>query len=246
MRRIVAATTAMLAILGVAVAIRHLTRTEHYNVGFVEHALTMRLHVALGALYLGLALVQFSGPVRSRWPGLHRVSGRIAVSAGLVAGITALVIAAWFPFSGAAEIVVVWPFAGLFLLSLGRGVWLARAERFAEHRRWMIRAMAVGTSIVTMRLIFVPSLMILGATDEVARWLSLTSFGVAFVIHSAVAEAWIRATADGKAHPVSSPGGLPEAHAEGQPLSGRRRAAWRRHGPSAPARPAGDATGTTR
>ena len=45
-----------------------------------------------------------------------------------------------------------------------------------------------------MRLIFVPALLLLGETDERARWLSVTCFGVAFVIHSATAEAWIRST----------------------------------------------------
>jgi hypothetical protein len=206
MKRILVPITATLALLGMAVAGRHLTSAQHYNAGFVEHALTTRLHVALGALYLGLALLQFSGPARARWPRLHRVSGRIAVAAGLVAGFTALIIAVWFPFSGPAEMVVVWPFAGLFLFSLGRGVWLARLRRFAEHREWMIRAMAVGTSIVTMRLIFVPSLMILGESDELARWLSLTSFAAAFVIHSSVAEAWIRATRAASAEAVAGRG----------------------------------------
>jgi len=71
---------------------------------------------------------------------------------------------------------------------------LARKRRFAEHREWMIRAMAVGTSISTMRLIFVPTLIAMGESEDVARWLSLTSFGIAFVIHSTVAELWIRST----------------------------------------------------
>ena len=60
----------------------------------------------------------------------------------------------------------------------------------------MIRALAVGTSIATMRLIFVPAMLLLGAysDEERARWLSLASFGAAFVLHGAVAEAWIRTT----------------------------------------------------
>jgi hypothetical protein len=59
----------------------------------------------------------------------------------------------------------------------------------------MIRAFAIATSIATMRLLFVPALFAFGeATDERARWLSLTSFGIAFSVHSAIAEVWIRVT----------------------------------------------------
>lgn len=58
----------------------------------------------------------------------------------------------------------------------------------------MIRAFAIGTSIATMRLLFVPALFAFGeATDERARWLSVVSFGVAFSLHAAVAELCIRA-----------------------------------------------------
>jgi hypothetical protein len=60
----------------------------------------------------------------------------------------------------------------------------------------MIRALAIGTSIATMRLVFVPALLLLGeVTDERARWWSVVSFAVAFALHAAVAELWIRRSA---------------------------------------------------
>jgi hypothetical protein len=59
----------------------------------------------------------------------------------------------------------------------------------------MIRALAVGTSIATMRLVFVPALLLLGTpSNERARELSTPSFLIAFVLHAAVAEYWIRRT----------------------------------------------------
>ena len=194
MTRALVAVTAILATLGIAFAVEHFTDLDHYNPGFHEHPAITGLHVSLGGLYLGLAMLQFVGRVRSRFPKFHRLSGRIAILAGVVSGVTALLITAMFPFSGPIAMAVVGPFACLFLLSLGRGLWLARAGRFAEHREWMIRAMAVGTSIATMRLIFVPALLMLGESEALARWLSLASFGIAFVIHTTVAEAWIRST----------------------------------------------------
>jgi uncharacterized membrane protein YozB (DUF420 family) len=179
---------------------------EHYNPGFAEHPALIRAHVVLGAAYLGLALPQFVGRLRGRRPALHRRMGRAAVAAGLVAGATALLVTLLFPYSGRAALAVVAPFAAWFVFALARGAWLARRRRFAEHREWMIRALAIGTSIATMRLIFVPSMVLLGAFEDEARarWLSLASFGAAFVLHAAAAEAWIRVSRLGRVRAASA------------------------------------------
>ena len=196
MKRALAATTVLLALLGIGLSIEHLLDADHYNPGFVEHPGIIGSHVVLGALYLALALLQFSASLRERRPRLHRALGRVAVAAGLVAGSTALLATLLFPYSGPLAIAVVGPFACLFVGSLAHGLWSARRRRYREHREWMIRALAIGTSIATMRLIFVPAMLLLGeySDEERARWLSLASFGAAFVLHSASAEAWIRAT----------------------------------------------------
>lgn len=195
-RRGLVAVTTGLALLGIGLSVEHLLDRAHYNPGFARHPVLIGAHVVLGAVYLGLALPQFTGRLRGRLPALHRWMGRAAVAAGLVAGTTALLVTLLFPYSGPAALLVVAPFAAWFLFSLARGAWLARRRRFAEHRAWMIRALAIGTSIATMRLIFVPSMLLLGEFEDeaLARWVSLASFGAAFVLHAAAAEAWLRAT----------------------------------------------------
>ena len=186
---------ALLALLGIALSAEHLLDDAHYNPGFYEHPVVTGLHVVLGGLYLALAMPQFLPALRERRPGLHRSLGRGAAAAGVVAGTTALVMMHLFPFSGSATMLVAGPFACLFLFSLARGVWLARRRRFPEHREWMLRAFAIATSIATRRLLFVPALFAFGeATDERARWLSIVCFGIAFLLHSALAEVWIRST----------------------------------------------------
>ena len=68
-----------------------------------------------------------------------------------------------------------------------------RAGRVVLHREWMIRAFAIG--LATMRLIFVPALLIVaGPTDGQLAFLSVASFTTAFVMHASVAELWIRLT----------------------------------------------------
>lgn len=194
MKRVIVTVTTFLALLGIGLSVEHMTNTEHYNPGFHEYPLTTSSHVVFGGLFLALALLQFNRRVRNGSPRIHRISGRTAVFVGVISAVAALVIGFVFPFSGTPEVIVTGPFAGLFGAALLRGMWLARRRRFAEHREWMIRAMALGTSIATQRLLFVPVLIALGGTLEVAHWLSVTAFGVAFVGHCAVAEWWIRYT----------------------------------------------------
>ena len=72
----------------------------------------------------------------------------------------------------------------------------ARAGRVAQHREWMIRAPAIGLSIATMRLIFIPALLVVtDPTQGQLRAFSAAAFLVAaFVAHACAAEAWIRLT----------------------------------------------------
>ena len=83
----------------------------------------------------------------------------------------------------------------MFLVALVKGFLHVRAGRVVLHREWMIRAFAIGLSIATMRLILVPALTIVATpTDAQIAVLSNTSFATAFVLHTSVAELWIRAT----------------------------------------------------
>jgi uncharacterized membrane protein len=187
--RILAGAAAFLALLGIALSIEHLLDGDPYNPGFTEFPAITRAHVVLGAAYLAMALAQLAPGLRARRPALHRKLGRIAATAGIVAGVAALAMMILFPFAGRATPFVAGPFACVFVFALARGVTLARSGRYAEHREWMIRAFAIGTAIATMRLLFVPALFWLGeATAERARPLSVVCFGLAFTIHAAVAE----------------------------------------------------------
>jgi putative effector of murein hydrolase LrgA (UPF0299 family) len=56
----------------------------------------------------------------------------------------------------------------------------------------MLRALNVGLAIATMRLLFVPAIVAFGG--EHASMLSIVSFTIAFTVHAAFAEAWIRRT----------------------------------------------------
>jgi uncharacterized membrane protein len=183
-----------LALVGVAASATIYLR-EPYNPGFLEHPTIVALHVVLGGLYLALAPLQFVERIRSRHLGYHRRAGRALVAIGLLVGATALFMGLVIPFSGWIERGYVGVFGVYFLFALVKGFVHVRAGRVALHREWMIRAFAIGLSIASQRLIFVPVLLVLAdPTEEQLRTLSAAAFLAAFVVHASVAEAWVRLT----------------------------------------------------
>ena len=183
-----------LAISGIGGSIFFFTH-EPNNQGFAQYPNITLLHVLPGALYLLLAPFQFSKKIRSKSLNTHRWSGRILVSIGLVVGAAAMFLGLVVPYSGVPEQIVIGFFGTLFLFSLVRGFTYARAKQIGLHREWMIRAFTIGLSIATMRLIFIPALIIVGdPTRQVTESLSIIAFTIAFILHSGFAEFWIRYT----------------------------------------------------
>lgn len=202
-----------LALVGVAASATYFLR-EPANTGFLDYPTIVALHVVLGAFYLVFAPFQFVRRIRSRHPGYHRRMGRVLVALGLVVGVTALFVGLVIPFSGWMEGVLIVLFGGLFLFALVKGFVHIRAGRVARHREWMIRAFAIALAIATQRVIFVPSLFVFGVTsptDGRVVTLSLAAWAAALVVHSSLAEVWIRLTRKRGVPPASRAETAPKA-----------------------------------
>jgi uncharacterized membrane protein len=183
-----------LAIVGIAASATYFFR-EPANLGFLDYPTIVALHVVLGAVYMVFAPFQFVKRIRSHHLGYHRRMGRVLVAVGLVVGVTALFIGLVIPFSGWAERVIIGLFGSLFLFALVKGFVHVRAGRVALHREWMIRAFAIALAIATQRVIFIPSLLVVGEpTDGQIVTLSLAAWSAALVLHSSLAEVWIHLT----------------------------------------------------
>jgi uncharacterized membrane protein len=194
MQRVMSIVVGFLAVIGIAASVAHYLQ-EPYNPGFLELPVVTTLHIILGAAYLAFAPFQFVKRVRTRWLNYHRWAGRVLVVIGLVVGFTALVMGFVIPFSGWSESIEMAVFGSLFLFALVKGFVDIRAGRVAQHREWMIRAFAIGLAIATMRLIFIPALLLtVDPTEERIARLSIMAFTIAFVLHSLLAELWIRVT----------------------------------------------------
>lgn len=182
----------VLALLGIAASIGHYF-VEPYNTGFLEHPAITNAHVVLGAVYLALAPVQLAAGVRRRAIGYHRWAGRLLVAVGAVVGASALFLGVVVAFAGNAQRLVIEVMGGFFFGSILMGFRAIRAGEVAQHRAWMIRALATRLSIATMRLMFIPALIVVGnPTEEQIAILSVGSTAIAFLLHLAVAEWWLR------------------------------------------------------
>jgi uncharacterized membrane protein len=203
-RRPLGVVVGFLALVGTGASATFYLR-EPANPGFLGFPTIVALHVVLGALYLVFAPFQFVKRIRSRHLGYHRRMGRVLVAVGLVVGVTALFIGLVIPFSGWAERVLIGLFGSLFLFALGKGFVHIRAGRVALHREWMIRAFAIALAIATQRVVFIPSLFVVGdPTDGQIVTLSLAAWSAALVVHSSLAEVWIRLTRN-RGVPTASP-----------------------------------------
>ncbi len=122
------------------------------RVGFESQRAAVYAHVFASAVALVLGPLQFSARLRSVYPSLHRVSGRLYLAIGvLVGGLAGLTLS----LHAHGGLVGRLGFAGLALAWLATGLLAYRAIRRRDipaHRRWMVRNFALSFAAVTLRL----------------------------------------------------------------------------------------------
>jgi len=123
---------------------------------FENHPVGISTHIYAAALALLLGPFQFSSRLRSRWPALHRWTGRVYLGVAVLVGGLAGLYMSQFAFGGVmsklgfAFLAIAWLFTGL------RAYLSARARDFTAHRRWMIRNYSLSFAAVTLRLYLAP------------------------------------------------------------------------------------------
>jgi len=164
------------------------------DVGFARHPVLTLAHIIPGLVFVVLGPFQFMASLRKRWPALHRWTGRVLLADALMIGVTALIMSPQMAIGGTLESAATFVFGVLFLFALGKGFVAIRTRRVAEHRRWMIRAYAVGLAVATVR----PIVGVFFATSRLTHLTPHDFFGIAFwlgfTLSLATAEAWIRVT----------------------------------------------------
>ena len=162
---------------------------DEFDHRYVEQAWVAYLHIVPGALYLFLAPLQLAYRIRSRHYTFHRRLGRAVATAGMISGVFALIFGGLFSFGGLPEASAAVVFGLWFLTCLVLAVRAIRRDDIVHHRRWMIRAFAIGIGIGTIR-IWLALLPIVGVGEASSFGLA---FWISFPLHVAAGELWLRA-----------------------------------------------------
>lgn len=179
---------------------------------YAAHPWLAYLHIGPGLVYLLGAPLQLSRRFRTRHYTAHRRMGRVLVACALLAGVLALVFGLLYPWGGALEASASTIFGLWFVICLVLGFRAIRRREVPRHRRWMIRAFAVGVGVGTIRiwvgLFTAVTIGRSGGPDELTLP-EQTTFGLAFWLalsmHVAIGEWWLTQTEGGvRVHSPSS------------------------------------------
>jgi hypothetical protein len=156
---------------------------------YAEHPVLAYAHILPGVAYLVFAPFQISRRFRNRHLVLHRKMGRVLIPLGLAGGLFGIIFGILYSFGGLVEASAAVLFGSWFVFALAYAYQHIRAGDTVGHRRWMIRAFAIGLGVGTIRLW-------IGLFEATGLLDFDDAFGVAFWIawsmHVIAAEIWLR------------------------------------------------------
>ncbi|WP_018775487.1 DUF2306 domain-containing protein [Arthrobacter sp. 131MFCol6.1] len=157
------------------------------NARFFASPVPVVTHILSVTTYSLLGAFQFLPSLRGR-RGWHRIAGRILAPAGLLAALSGLWMAVFYPLppgDGLALLVLRLVFGSAMAASIVLGVVAVVRRDFVRHGAWMTRGYAIGVAAGTQALTGLPWILLVGPPDEPTRAVLL---GAAWVINVAVAE----------------------------------------------------------
>ena len=164
---------------------------ERYDETFVRNRSFTLLHIIAGSIFLLVAPLQFSPFIRKHYISLHRWSGRITLLIATTAGLSGLVLAIPFGFTGIVGTSAVTVFGIFFLTALFIAFIAIRRNDIQRHREWMIRAFCIGIGISVVRI--VGGIMILITKAPTFELLGL-AFWLGWLISVAAGEIYLNHT----------------------------------------------------
>jgi hypothetical protein len=149
--------------ISIVSALRYVTGSEPAPPPILANAFAnsfLVIHVVGGVVALLVGPLQFVGAIRTRWPAFHRATGYLFVAACAIGAPTGLLLALGTTAGPVAAVgfampALLWPAFTWFALRA------AMERRFASHREWMLRAWAMPSAAITLRLML-PAAGLLG------------------------------------------------------------------------------------
>lgn len=164
------------------------------NARFLATPLPIVLHILAVVPFSLVGAFQFTPAVRRAHRGWHRSAGAVLVVLGLIAALTGLWMAHFYPWpdgDGWALYGFRLVFGSAMVASLVLSVDAIRRRDFAAHGRWMIRAYAIGMGAGTQVVTHMPYFVIVGTPDEASR---AALMGAGWIINVVAAEWIVRKT----------------------------------------------------
>jgi uncharacterized membrane protein len=169
------------------------------NARFFAQPIPVVLHILVVIPYSIVGAFQFSRGFRRRNRPWHRAAGRVLGVFGLVAALTGLWMAHFYPWpegDGLGVYVERLVFGTAMAVSIVLGIAAVRRRDFKAHGAWMTRAYAIGLGAGTQVFTHLPwFILVEGKPGESGRAVMM---GAGWVINVVVAEWIIR---KGKRHP---------------------------------------------
>lgn len=166
--------------------------SPHYE-KFEEAPIIFYIMHLLPVYFWAIAMpLQFSASFRRRYPSWHRRIGTVTLGlSGLLIGISGFLMhVAGITYQTPDPVgTLAWLFSNLtvstvlsllFLYTTYKGYVTARAKKFNEHKRWMVRYASLGYSVVVQRVLFI--FLIIVYPYEVENRTSRNIFGYLFAL----------------------------------------------------------------
>lgn len=161
------------------------------TVRFLAQPFPMILHILVVVPYSMVGAFQFHPGFRKRNRRWHRAAGRVIGVLGLVAALTGLWMAHYYPWAA-------WDGVGVYVerlvvgiamfASIVLGLVAVRRRDFTAHGEWMIRAYALGMGAGTQVLTHLPWFILVdGPPDKTGRTVMM---GAGWLLNALVAE-WV-------------------------------------------------------
>lgn len=173
---------------------------------FVASPLPVVLHIVGSLVFCIGGALQFFPHLRRSQPALHRRLGRMLVPFGMLSALSGLWMTLFYPpatmnFDGPALQAIRLAVGVGMVLALWLGFRAAVHRRMAPHRRWMLRAYALGLGAGTQVLTHLPWLLLPAWHGETFRTLCMAA---GWLINLAVAE-WVISRRPGVDDPPARP-----------------------------------------
>lgn len=172
------------------------SETYLYTPDSVPPNLAVFSHMVLGGLIMLLAPLQLIGQVRSRYPRLHRIAGRVVVAGAIITALGGLgYIALRGTIAGPLMDAGFALYGGLFLVAAVQVVRLACAGDYIRHHAWALRLCVLIMGSLIFRLHYTLWYLLtdgLGSTEALDGPFDQVNYVAFYLPYLVVLEFWLR------------------------------------------------------